>query len=468
MVTIEASSVNQEIQQIMNNGANPVHFDWSATIIANKKTIPIQKILGIHIVRNFDTNFADQVVVEVMIPLGTFSNQVYPYKDDLMMTLYKHSTGELGTSTMSSPDIENHKLRATLMDASDHILEGNSRLIQNEVGADLSSMKRVKFQLVEPALEQIRMQSVGSIMRKTTPGDAVKFFMTAISNNIQVDGKVAIKGVEMVPPDNTTVRDHILLPHGLKFSDVPGWIHEHMGGVYNGGFGFYLQNGHWYVYPLYNVDRWNKTPKNLTLINIPQNSMPGMDRTYRKTNNQLIVLLTGENKHLDDTEGLQLNKGNGLRFTAASAVLGEFGTSSFGVAKDNKYKITRSKNNTEFIAAPRKTKLNNIQMSDRRITDNNFYELGKMARRLGSHIQVAWENSDPGSLYPGMPTRYIYSANGNLNVIYGTLLRAHSYIGMTNPGLLNGSYICNTALTVFLDNGTRINTTTNVGNQSPT
>lgn len=455
MVTIEASSIKQEIQQIINNGATPVHFDWSATILANGRTIPVQKILGIHTIRMYDSNYSDDIRVQCAIPLGTYMNQVYPYRDNLVMTLYKTPTTETGgASVMSTPDIENHKLRATLVIPRDHQLEGNLKLMQNATAADLGVMHDVEFQLVDLALEQVRMQSVGSIMRKVTPGDAIKFFMTAISKTIEVDGANAIKGVEMVDPDNKIARDHIVLPHGLRFSDVPGWIHEHMGGVYNGGFGFYLQAGYWYVYPLYNLDRWNSTPKNLTLLNVPANQMPGMDRTYRKTNNQLIVLLTGEAVHLDDTESLQLNKGNGLRFTDASKVLEGFGT-----AKNNKYSISRTQNNTEFLAAPRRTGLNNVQMSDRRITSNNFYEMSKMARRLGSHLNVKWEHSDPGSLYPGMPVKYIYVANGKINTVYGTLLRVHSFIGPTTPGILGGDYVSNSALTVFLDNGTRVSTT---------
>lgn len=456
MASIENSSISQEIQQIVNNGVTPTHFQWTASLVADKYTVPIQQVNEIHIVREYDNHYSDEVRVNVTMTLGTYMNRVYPYKDNLTMTLYKKTVGEVSNSAASvaTPGIENHKLRAVLVNAKDHILEGNSSIVRNEETANLAGVINVEFQLLDLALEQIRMQTVGTVMRKTTPGDAIKYFMTSISRAIQVDGVNTIKGVDMVDPDNTTVRDHIILPHGLKFSDVPGWIHQHMGGVYNGGFGFYLQAGIWYVYPLYNLDRWNSTPKNLTLLTIPPNFMPGMDRTYRKTNNQVIALLTGESKHLDDTEGRQLNHGNGLRFTDASKVLEGFGT-----AKDNKYAIQRVLNNTEFLAAPRRTGLNNTQLSPRRITANNFYEMSQMARRFGSHLQVKWENSDPGSLYPGMPVKFIYSANGKINEIYGTLLKAHHFMGSVTPGLLNNRFVTNTVMTLFLDNGTRLNTT---------
>jgi hypothetical protein len=492
MAGMDTSSIQQEIQQILNNGANPVHFDWGAVIEANGKKIVVQKITSIDIMRNFEGNYADQIMVKFHIPMGTYLNQIFPYKDNLLCTLTKVPVAETGgsiaagsgsgsttgstisaasststTSTTSSAqttqDIENHKMRATIVFPKDEVMEGNHPANQNLWAMDMLSMKEVDFQLVDLALEQIRMQSVGSVIRKTTPGDAIKFFMTAISQNVQIDGKTSIKGVDMVAPDNNNVRDHIVLNHGLRFSDVPGWIHQHMGGVYNGGLGFYLQGGIWYVYPLYTFDRFQNTPKNLTLINIPKNQMPGSDRTYRKTNNQLIVLLTGENKHIDNTDHAQLNQGNGLRFTDASKIM-----EGFGVAKDNKYTIDRQSNNTEFVASPRSTGLNNVQMSERRITSNNFYENGKMANRMGQRFVTTWENSDPGSLYPGMPVQYIYYANGNVQTVYGELLQAHSHIAMTGKGMVGGRYVCNTALLLFLDNGSGVSDSNPNATNNPT
>jgi hypothetical protein len=441
-------SVAQEIQQILNNGVNPVHFHWTGTLLANGLKIQITKITNIDIERDYRKQYTDHISVDCEIPMGTYLSKIFPYKENLLMTLIKTPVEETGSAIAASQDIENHQMRATIKNANDHQLEGNTPAIQDESTANLTALKTVTFQLLDPAVEQIRMMSVGTVMRSTTPGDAIKFFLTSISQKAKVDATSQIKGVDMVSPDNTQVRDHVILPHGLEFSQVPDWIHRHMGGVYNGGFGYYLQNSIWYVYPQYNINRWQSTPKNLTLINIPKNQMPGADRTYRKTNNQLIVLLTGENKHSDDTEGLQLNHGNGLRFTDSAKIM-----EGFGITKNNKYTVNRSANNTEFVSNPRATGLNNIQMSRMRITNNQFFESGKVARTLGGHMVVTWEHSEPGALYPGMPVKYVYIANNKVTEVYGVLLGVHHYIGMTSGKLTGGHFVCNSALTLFLDNG---------------
>lgn len=444
---INASSIAQEIQQIANTGVKPVHFDWSAIVEANNQSIPILKVTSIDLDRNYIKRVSDYVVVRCVVSLGTYLTKIFPYKDNLIMTLQKKPKGEMGSaSATASSGIENHRMRATILNAADHQLEGNTPFTADQVSADLTNLKAVDFQLVDLALEQTRMKTVGGIMRKTTPGDAVKFFMTALTKDLKVDANNQIKGVDMVDPDNKNVRDHIVIPQHMDFTEVPGWIHEHMGGIYNGGFGHYLQNGIWYVYPLYNTTRWQSTPKNLTLLNIPKNQMPGSDRTYRVTNNQVIILLTGENKHLDDSEGRQLNRGNGLRFAAASKIM-----EGFAKIANNKASVARVDNNTEFVANKRPTGLNNLPVSPQRITDNNFFQMSQMARSLGTFMMCSWENSDPGLLYPGMPVRYINVVNGGVDETFGCLVGAHHYTKMTTPGLTGGDYTNTSALTLFLD-----------------
>jgi hypothetical protein len=446
-MAIDTTTLMREVNQIANNGANPVWFSWSATIMANNVKVPILKIVQIDVKRNYDKNYSDKVTVTCSIPAGVYQHQLYPYKDNLLMTLTKTPIGETSGTPSTTADIEGHQMRATLSDNSSKVIEGNSPYSQSQVAADLSALQTVSFQLIDLALEQIRMKSVGGVMTGATPGDSLRYFMTSLSQGLKVPAQNQIRGVDMVTPDNTVVRDHVLVPHGMPFADVPGHIHQNCGGIYNGGFGFYLQQGLWYIYPQHNTNRWATTPKNLTLINLPKNKMPNTERTYRKTNNQLIVLLTGNTQHQDDSDAKQLNQGNGTRFTDATKIM-----RGFGKALNNKFSVDRSANNNEFITQPRSTGLNNVQQSDRKITSNNFYELGKMARRQGGHILTEWQNSDPGSLYPGMPTKYIYTVNDQVIEVYGTLMACEHTYQQIGSGPNASRFTSNSALTIFIDN----------------
>jgi hypothetical protein len=290
----------------------------------------------------------------------------------------------------------------------------------------------------------MRMILVGGIYRNVLAIDVIKTVMTNEIKKIKVDAKRLPKGIDIVPDTNPNKRDHVILPHGLKLVQLPEYVHRKCGGIYTSGFGYYYQNDHWYLYPCYDTTRFNKTNRKITIINVPPNKFPSIERTYRKNGNNIVILATGEVKYRDDSEVQQLNAGNGVRFAYANTFLQKY--SNVG---GNKAKVNRVDNNTEVISINRANGNNNIPLSNESITANSYEEYSKLARRQGSVIALVWENSLPELISPGMMVKIMYLNNGNIKEVYGVILKAHHYVQTKGVGLTDGRYVTRTAISVF-------------------
>jgi hypothetical protein len=286
---------------------------------------------------------------------------------------------------------------------------------------------------------------VGGNYRRATPEEFIKGFMKAKSMEIVVDSIDMPSKVEMTPPSNTAVREHYDFRHGVKLPDVPHIVQNKLGGIYSTGLGYFLKNGCWYFWGAFDTSRFDKADRTLTIINVPANKLPGSERTYRQNGRNLLVLATGEVRFNDDSEKLQLNEGNGLRAPDASQFMGNWVT-----VKDNKAVASRGASNNEFVGEQRPNGNNNVQMSPTEATANSYVLSSMLARRMGSHIELVWENSDPKLLIPGMPVRVLYLDGDEIKTLEGLSVMNASYVETVGPGLLSTRHRRNTRLTLFV------------------
>lgn len=459
---LRESPLWQEIQSIaFNEALTPPVYSWKAEIVMDNgnKTVKPFKVLSLEIFRDFRNAYGDEVILEVMIAAGDFVYDVYPNRQNLLINLTKEGvSSETGDSTMA-PDIEAQQLRATMMDDHSVTVEGLMNVAHSREALNTIDILTVKFQLLDLALERIRLHSVGGVFRDAIPADVLKYILTSVSTGLDLDEVNVIKGVEMVDSPNQDTYKHIIIPHGTKFPEMPMFINHKVGGLYPSGMGVYLFRQHWYVYPLYDLTRFENTTKTLTIINVPKNQLPGIERTYRKTANQIIVLATGDVKHSDKSESNLLNEGNGVRYMDSRRVIDGYANTDEG---ENKAKIMRAENNNEFITDERPSGLNNVVTSGQRITANKYVEMSKLAHRAGAELQLLWENSDMGAIYPGMPVKYMYIKDNAIKELTGTVLGAQHYVQTQGKGMTNSRHRTDTALHLFISREKTEEATANV------
>lgn len=451
---LERTPFIQEVKKIISNGPLPVHYGWTMTLIAGGQKLKPVKILGLVLGRDYTHDYGDNIVVEMMMDQGTYHQKVFPNKDNLQAILNREPIKEVNVDLDLTRDIEAQPLRATLMDNHSAIVENNRSYIGNIKEANSTDVVTIKMGLIDPALEKLRMMTFEGIYRNTTVWELIRHILTVASREVSDDEQFRIRGVDVYTPSNNEKKKNIVIPNGTRLTDVPYYLNERVAGVYNAGFSYFMQRKKWWVYPTMDLKRYESSVKGLTLIRIPNERYSGSERTYRMTPNflipnQVIALVSENAASVDDSEYLQLNQGNGIRFADANVMF-----DSFGKTANNKTIITRKDNVNEYLVESRLTGLNNVQRSPNPITANTFVEASRMARRMGMFVSCTWDNSDPGAIWPGMPVKYMFIAKGQVYQAYGIVQAIEHFWRLAAPGITTRRHICSSSMLLFIGKAT--------------
>lgn len=441
---ISQSSLWREVQDILTGGSKPVHYVWQVTIYAGEDAITPLRVLSIDFDQDYLNNFADFVLVNVLLPLGTYAKRVHPYLDNLDIELKRLPIGEVASAINQDVPVQVERYTATLIDKGNPIIAQAIGSATSEEDLNRLDVQPFQFQLTNKLLEQVRMIPVGGIYRNMTGEEVVKALLTKGSQIAKVDDTRKLKGVQMVKASNQERRDQVIIPQGTQLVEVPHHVHYHCGGLYASGLGYYLHDNHWYVFPCYDHTRFRSGEPTLTIINVPEHKLPGVERTYRKDGDNLVVIATGPSSFRDLRNLAQLNGGNGVRFADASKMMEEFVTT-----KGNKAVAARGQNNTEMVSDKRKNGMNYVTTALRQINANPYVEFSALAARQGNASNFVWENADRSLLYPGMPTKIMYLDGSDIKELYGVLLGAHEYTALREQGPTASRFMSSVTLSVF-------------------
>lgn len=442
---LEQSSLWREYSAVVDDGAKPVHYMLTAKVLIGEDTIVPLKVMSVDFEEDFLNNYAEDFRITMVMGAGTYAKRVYPYLTNIDIELTFTPIGETDTAADENQGIKSERYTAVLIDTGNPIVEMNSRNTPDEESLNLSALYDVTFQLVNKSVEKLRAVMVGGIYNNMTVEKFLKGLMTTASQSIKLDKSRLLKGVDMVTASNQLPRQQIVIKHGLPLVHLPHYVQHHCGGVYSAGMGYYLQKDHWYLFPCFDVTRFNATEKTLTVINLPPNRAPGLERTYRLNGDNLVIVSTGDVSYRDQSNTEQLNQGNGVRFTDANKLIEGFTTN-----EGNKAIASRGAINNEFLAQKRDSGLNIVTNGRKSITANPYVEYSALARRQGSLITLVWEHANRDLLYPGMPVKIMYLDGDEIKTLMGVLLKIHTYIAASEPGLTGRRHITNTMLGVFV------------------
>ncbi|MBE0438213.1 MAG: hypothetical protein IBX57_00405 [Gammaproteobacteria bacterium] len=444
-MAIENTPIQLEIQAIFLDGPKPVNNVWSCRIITDTGIFKPVKFLSMDIDRTYDINFTDYINLELSISKGVFTHHLIPNKDHLIVEVKRTPIKETVDDDEVVDEIFVRRYKAILKDETDETMASKSKTSQDAEASDLSGPITVSMQLLDIAAEQVRFYELGGIYKHVVPGDVIKYCLTDVSSRLDLAVEDSVMGVDMVEPDNTTPNRQVVIPHGIRPQDLPAFIQHNWGGVYNSDVGCYLQDGLWYVWPLFNTQRFDLEVRTMLIYNLPEDKYPGVERSYRLNGTQAIVLSTGQSTQKDFSSHQRMNEGNGVRFTHASRVM-----DGFGEVIDNTFKVTRSLNNSEF-SFPNGDGYSYAPISPKRITDNVFAEASRLAKRKGSFLNLVWENSRPEIVYPGMPVKLLYLKDDKVQEVLGVVYKAQHLIQDNKPGPIGGKQVTNSSLVLFIE-----------------
>lgn len=440
-VSVLETIMNQEISAIGSTSPKIVSYNYKVIVhLPDGREVPALIINSVNLLRDYYTRFGDVVSIQATFPLGEVIHDILPNHTDLEITLIKiplrtSSRYEEITSTGNTVV----RYTAKLYDAKSALLEGKQMEASSKSKSSSNSMLPLDFQLIPTNLEELRVKTFGSVLRDTSPMQAIMCIL--MSNTPET------KGVTVEPGYDDKIKDHIVVPHLSRVVDTPKTINRLVGGLYPTGFKYYIQSGMWFIYSPYNVTNYHTASKTLTVINLPKDKLSEMEVTFRVTGTQVILIGTGDTGHFDNSEINIQNHGNGFKFVDASKVLEDF-----GVIEDNKFVVDRTKNVTQVVNPHQQRKVNIASESNQRITSAYNLEYSEVMKKAGSVVQVQWEASETDLLFPGMAVRYMYMDEGIAKEIYGRLIATETKTRQTNRSVTQRIFTNDSILSIFISN----------------
>lgn len=437
-----------DIEQIAKSGPKNGKFDIDMRINTAKGVFPALKIIELEEKCDYAAETGGSMFVTFYMGVGDYTYKLYPFRDLIEVTLRKiPQNEEMGQETNANAssviyrgilDIQkNPRVTATRTASLDYQTLQTSK-----------EMVTVTLELVDRNFEVLRNLTVpGNTYREVTPSKLIAGLMVGQSQKIHVSGAPAIQGFDMFEADNSESMGDIIVPT-MKVANVPTFVQEKLSGVYNTGMGtfFARYNGipSWFVYPLFNVKRFDTDVERVVFFVAPPNELSGLDRTYRKAGKVLYVAITGGSNYDDDSQIGDLNQGVGIRQADANGIFNKpVQMTPEGPLAD------RARLNREVANRERPDGLYYAPTSAPSI--NPFKNYSEVAQRQVSNANIVWENAQPDLIYPGMPCKYVFMNAGNYSEIKGTVLGKYARSTLIGAAATSSSYRTSCTLGLCLE-----------------
>lgn len=435
------SSLQEEVKKIFGSD-NRVASNYRVSLIFHTlmQDIEVTSVIKFSEMSDYANNISDKLGVVVLMHPLDYVEKLQPAKAILEATLKMIPVSAEGEDVIGSNSVAMQRFRARLPEEPQSTINGDvtANLVENTRAT--TGHIEVSVELNNLLVERLRAVDVGDTYGPITPPNLLKLLMDLWSRDGSGDYDFA--GVDMVPAKNDQLRDNLVIPHGIRLVDLPGFIHEHCGGVYSAGIGWYLTKRHWYIYPLYDHTRFDVEKMTLTVIICNSATYPIIQKSYRYVNNSLTILSNKDPSVYDDTESKQQNEGSGVRFVDSNKLF-----NGLGKYDGNKYTIDQRENVSEFTTYGRDSKDTIAPIAKSVIHNNPLNEYSRLARNNTVHFTLTWEQSDASLLYPGMPVRMVYWNGSRVKEIRGTLL-GKAVETLRAGNVTSSQFIQVTALTV--------------------
>ena len=410
-----------EVSEISKKGSIALCNYVEAQIELGSKVIRATNVKGMIRYRDYIEDYAQQFTVTLTTTLAQYEQIIHSDLSNIKITLTMFDlpvNAPFSYSILRNPKEFTYKAKILNIDSSQ--ISQNNTMINNPDVGNLT-FKEFSVQLLEPSFESVSIKTVGGPFRKTNGIELIKTLLTKWSTEDEIDAITSVKGVDVVDGYNEAIREQIIIDHTTPLVKAIQLINESCGGVYPTGFSFFLQNQLWYIFPPYDLTRFNKTNRTITVVNLPKDRLPGIEKTFFNSQTKLIVLSTRNAKYIDNREANTFNKGSSFRFVEANRLY-----EGFGQVQDNKFMVNAGNNVNEVTIGQRSDNANILRSTDVKITSNKNNELSKLAMNNGFYFQLTWEHSDDSLLHPGMPAKVLFLKNNQPASVTGTLIESET------------------------------------------
>lgn len=455
---IEKSPIWPEIKKIIYSGKKDIRYEYRGMVHTEKEDIPVIRIISIDNIRDYVNNIGDHIHIEFKMALGEYAIRLYPYRNNLEFTIKKIPLKEWITRKDEKIPIETVRYKAVF------ILNQNPIVNVSELEhIDPESLNKVdiidvKLQLIDRCLEPLRVKTVQGIFRNYKQKDIIHSLLGGESLKVLVDGKPSIDGIDIVEPDNKELIKHYVVPDGMHLIALTSHLQEEMNGIYNSGLGTYYQiykkMKFWFVYSLYDFKRFDEPVNKAIFYAVTEEKLPGEDRTFRRENDIVHIVVTAARKYQDSAETDYMNYGVGFRTSDARPYMKKpvkitlAGPVGSRVNLNHEAAVEDRKDNLNYMPVTSRKLSSNKFFGHRGISSNPFVDYSDINARNTARFDLTWENADPQQLHPGMPCKYIYMDRNKLVELKGVILFVHIFTSVQGNGITNKTYKTMCSITI--------------------
>lgn len=441
-MAVDSTNILLEVAKIIESAPQGTHKRFEIMIKAGDVWLTPIKIDAITRHRDYVKGYSDSLFLDIIMPCGDMAYLLEPHKENLIVDVFTYPVGDIAGGDVEDDVIVN-RYRGILLTKKDPGLDDPRPHASSREDLNQEIMD-VQLQLIKENAHQLRMVTVSRIYRKVTTMDVLTALLTEASQLIDVRDEERIQGVDVAPGYNQRQRE-VIVVKPTKLTRLVDLLQLEEGGLYGTGVGCYLQGTKWYVYPLFDLTRYINEDKTLSIVRVPPNRLAASERTWRVTDDQVIVIANAGVRVKDDGFGNQLMDGNAVRVTNADQLL------TFGNVEQNKVRMTRSDNLFEFQGQPLKHEgLTNTQWAEEGATTNPFTHYSRMAFQKGQVVEVDWLHAETDLLYPGMPLRFYVASNDELDEYQGILLGANNRYTSGRSGAIQDYFVNEAKLLIFI------------------
>jgi hypothetical protein len=419
------------------------YYKYTATFVTEKGTLEAMSVVSVDWIRDYRNAAGDEIQIKLVVPWGKYLHQVAPFKENLKITVVRTKLNSAGMD--SGHVILEQTFDAFLPMESEGAMMSSGPEVASEYTADLMGLKTVTVQLQDEVFALIRSTLVGGVFRDSVPFEVLISLLHKTALDYKTDIENAVLGVNAIPPNNKTKRAHLVIPHGTPLVALAGMLQTQFGGIYTADIGCYFQKGFWYVWPLYNYKLFDVSERTLMFIIAPSSRTRGIERTWRKVDKTVNILITGGMSRSDPSEAMLLNLGNGARFANTDNAM-----EGFLEISNNKAVAKRTNNANEYDAVARRGPTM-TRVSQDVSSSNAFQEASKISARNGAYVTMHWENSDPDLIIPGMQCEVGFLVNNEVKFLYGVVVHTHGLSALSGTGMHQRIHQVTTEVVVMVD-----------------
>lgn len=412
---VDDGVLSLEIDPILKNKTNIADgLTYELWLSTPKLDIKIAMLESVDVMRDYNGNVGDYILVQFRLPNGTYVRDIHPYRDNL--ELYLNCNIENKETGLIEGGYDG---RYKFVIMNQQSTDADPTSIQDREGQNTTGLKIITGQCIDRNLEAIRTSSVCGIYRNTNVTNVIYSAIGGIKeDNLTVDGKpVTTTCTFTKEADNVQNYEHIIVGTtrgkgvNVKVLDLPSYLQNTKYGVYNSNIFTYYQEykykGSIFVGPLYDSSLFDKCKLPKLQIIKPNNiNYDQVENTFMLDGDIVKILCRSNVRLVDNGENDLISEGSAMTYTNPTAILNRD-----AIVGDDK--VTTDKN----------TRMSTLNMKDRRdknVSTNYLGTVVNLYRYRSDYIrstmaiyQMQWNNCDIDIIYPGMPVCYMYYDNKN-------------------------------------------------------